>query len=329
MSGQYTFYLLAAASFVAMVALIEGLYLLWRGLNIPGRNKTNRRLHELYASGVTREEAISLLRSDKLSDHPVLNVIYKSLPRLVALHRLIEQAGVNMSLTRFLALQLSLAVLFSSLLFALTRMDILFIAILSLPLGFLIPYLLLRIKRERRRDLFKLQLPEALDYIARSLRAGNPFMASIKLVSQEMPDPIASEFGITFDELNFGLEMDHALHGLHDRTQSEEIHYFVTAVLLQRSTGGNLAEVLNRISAIIRARATTHKEIKILSAEMKMSANVLFLLPFIVAAGIMFLNPDYMSSLLEHEAGYMVIGLQLFFMIMGYLVVQKMVRLRV
>ncbi len=329
MTGQYVILLISAASFIAIIALIDGLYLLWRGINLPGRTKTNKRLHELYAGGISRDEALSLLRKDRLSGNEFLHNVYGTIPRFVHMHRLLEQSAIGLSLSKFILLQVFLVVMLFTFLYLFTKSPLLLSVGISAFVGFYGPYAVVKFRCDKRRELFQVQLPDALDYMARSLRAGNPFSATIKLVSQEMPEPIAGEFSITFDEINFGLSLDQALHGLFERTQSEEIRYFVTAVILQKTTGGNLAEVLNRIAGIIRARASTKKEIKILSAEMQQSAYVLFALPFVVALALLIINPGYMNVLIEHEMGLVIIGLQVFFMVVGVMIVQKMVNFRV
>lgn len=329
MGEEYSIYIISAAAFISVVALADALYVYWRGINLPGRRLVDKRLHELYASGIDREEALGLLRKQQISSNDTLDSIYSSIPRLVSLHRLIEQSGLHLSVSGFLSFQVILTVSVFSLFYFFTHINIFLIIILALAIGLYIPYFVVSQKRNKRNDMFNQQLPEAMDFIARSLRAGNPFSTTIKQVSQEMPEPIAGEFGITFDELNFGLELDHALHGLHERTQSEAIRYFVTAVLLQRDTGGNLAEVLNRISSIIRARASTKKEINILAAEIKQSAHILLALPFVVAAAVSIMNPKYLLPLTQSEAGLFVIGAQCVLMLMGYLIIQKMVNFRV
>lgn len=329
MSAQYDIYLLLAAVFVTVVAIFDGLYAYWKGMNIPGRTRVNQRLHELYAGGVGREEALSLLRKQQISDNEVLDSIYSSIPRIVVLHRFIEQSGLHLSVSGFLFMQLFLSVLIFIGMAIFSIMPLYFSLFVSVSVGLFIPYLYVKARTTSRKNMFRLQLPEALDFIARSLRAGNPLSAAIKQVSTEMPDPISTEFGITFDELNFGLELDFALHGLFERTQSEEVRYFVTAVILQKETGGNLAEVLNRIAVIIRSRSSTKKEIGILSAEMKLSANVLLFLPFLVAGAVSIMSPGYLSPLLETREGLFVVGGQIFLMAMGYFILKRMVNFHV
>ena len=184
-------------------------------------------------------------------------------------------------------------------------------------------------KRTKRNQAFLKQLPDALDFIARSLRAGNPFSASLKSVASEMPDPTGTEFGITFEELNYGLEFEEAMKNLAHRTGSDEMNYFVTAVLIQRTTGGNLADMLNRLAAIMRSRASTYREINILAAEMKISANVLVLLPFFVGLVLLIASPGYLNILFDTTVGNFLILGQLLLMAVGYYIIRKMISFRV
>jgi tight adherence protein B len=144
-----------------------------------------------------------------------------------------------------------------------------------------------------------------------------------------MPETTDTEFAITFDELNFGLDLEASLHNLGERTACVEIRYFITAVLIQRDTGGNLADVLNRISAVMRSRASTEREIRVLAAEMDYSAKVLIFLPFIVAGILMIVNPSYLTVLFEHELGTIIIGVQLLLIAVGYAIIKHMINFKV
>jgi tight adherence protein B len=201
--------------------------------------------------------------------------------------------------------------------------------LISLPLGFGVPIVVLMQKRSKRTQSFLRQLPDALDFIARSLRAGNPFSASLKSVATEMADPTGTEFGITFEELNYGLEFEEAMKNLAHRTGSDEMNYFVTAVLIQRTTGGNLADMLNRLADIMRSRASTYREIRILAAEMRVSANVLILLPFFVALVLLVASPGYLNVLFTTTVGNFLILGQLTLMAAGYYIIRKMISFRV
>lgn len=330
MSQLYSVYFISFLVFVAVVVLVEGAYLLWRGMHEEGAIKINKRLKLLSASGVHGKEVLrSLLRDKRFSDIPFINRLLVKVPRLHALDRTLEQAALPISVGMFLSIQIGLSLLLVGLLSGLTNLHPLVLMLVGVPLGFLLPTLYVLRKRDVRRERFSAQLPEALDFLARSMRAGNPFSASLKAAAKELPDPIGTEFGITFDEMNFGLELEEALHNLGNRTGSDEMHFFITAVLIQRTTGGNLADVLNKIAAVMRARANTYREIRILSSEMRLSARVLIGLPFIVAGAISLTNPGYLRVLIEHPLGQIVIAVQMVLMALGYWVMRRMINFRI
>ncbi len=325
----YTIYLISFLVFIAVITLIEGAYLLWRALHEEGMVKMSRRLKSLSAGGESHRNVVDILKRREMSGIPFINRILIAIPRLHSLDRMIEQSGVEMSVSRFLAIQLVFVGLFM-LLFALLLNLAIFVALpFSLFLGMGVPLLTLMKLRSNRSKLFSTQLPDTLDYIARSLRAGNPFSASLKSVSNEMPDPIGTEFGITFEEMNYGLEFEEAMVNLGKRTGSEEMNYFITAVLIQRTTGGNLADMLNNLAEVMRARASTYREIDILAAEMKISANVLIGLPFLVAGVLYVGSPGYLDVLFETVFGNFLILLQLILIAIGYFTIRKMIHFRV
>lgn len=321
--------LISLIAFLAVVGMIEGFYLLYRSMNVERTQAVSKRLRSFSASGLSNEEALSLLRRRTFSEVPLLNRVLASFPRSHSLDRMLVQSGVDITVSRYLLIQVSLAVI--TFLFLWLVLSVFwFLALpISLLLGFYIPFSYVKAKKRERARAISDQLPEAMDFLARSMRAGNPFSAAIKQASREMSDPIAPEFATTFDELNFGMDLEDSLRHLAQRSSSEEMRYFITAVLIQKSTGGNLAEVLNRLSAVMRSRARTFREIRVLAAEMKFSANILIALPFIVAGALLLLNPTYLYTLVETTMGYFVIGAQLAFMLMGYIVIQRMINFRV
>jgi tight adherence protein B len=192
-----------------------------------------------------------------------------------------------------------------------------------------VPWFILAIRRNKRKERLVRQIPDTLDFFARSLRAGTPFSGAIKVASEELPQPIASELAVTFDELNFGLSFDEALHNLAVRIDAEEVRLFVTAVLVQKNTGGNLAELLNRLAKLLRDRIAAFGEIRIQAAEMQTTARILVLMPFFIAAMLQIVNPDYLPAMLESDLGQNLIIFQLVLMALGYFIVNRMVSFRV
>ncbi|MDX1823114.1 MAG: type II secretion system F family protein [Thiohalomonadales bacterium] len=321
--------LISLVAFLAVVGMIEGFYMLYRAMNVERTVVVNKRLRTLSASGLSSEEALSLLRQRNFSEIPFINRMLAAIPRSHALDKMLVQSGMDLTVSRYILIQLLVAATAFFLLWLLAGVFWFAALPLSLVIGFALPYFQVQGKISERSQAISDQLPDALDFLARSMRAGNPFSAAIRLASQEMEDPIASEFAVTFDQLNFGLDLEDALHHLSQRSNSEEMRYFITAVLIQRTTGGNLAEVLNRLSAVMRARCRTFREIRVLAAEMKYSANILIAMPFVVAGALAVMNPEYLMTLVKSTMGYFLIGAQLAFMFVGYVIIHRMVNFRV
>lgn len=326
----YIMYLISFFTFVAVIILIEASYLLIRGLREEGSVKINKRLKLLSAGGANGKVVLgSLLRKNELSSNRTLNRVLLMIPRIKVLDRMLSQAGLKISVAYFLLIQLAVAASGALILINVLNFHYVISFLIGIPLGIFLPIMYVSSKRKQRLNKFAEQFPDVLDFMARSLRAGNPFSASLKGVANEMPDPIGSEFGIAFDEMNYGLELEEALKNLGKRSGSDEMNMFITAVLIQRSTGGNMADVLNRIATVMRSRAGVIRDVAILSAEMRMSANVLIALPFIVAVVISVLNPSYLSVLFDNTAGQIVIFMQLVLMLIGYFIMRRMINFHV
>lgn len=321
--------LILGLAFLCAVLLIEGIYYVWKSARMGGSSQAKKRLRRLSAAGVGGRDIPSLLRHEVLSSNPVLNSIYLSVPRFHYIDRMLERAAPNITLSRYLLICLGFAVV------------VFVVAVLlvgtSGALGFLVaflsalflPYLVLCHFAEKYVRQFNGQLPDAIDFIGRSLRAGNPFSASLKAVSDDMADPIASEFGATFDEMRYGVDVDQALLHLVERTGSDEVKFFATAVMVQRTTGGNLAKVLDRLSAVMRARANTRREIIVLSTEMRYSANILIALPFFVAGAVTLVDPGYLAELFISATGLMLVAIQFVLIGIGYYIIRKMINFRI
>lgn len=329
MDNNLLIYVISFLSFIFVLALVEGLHLMWGSLNVERKVKVRRRLRHLSAAGVSDQVAISLLREPKLSESALVNRLMLSVPRFHLMDRMLEQAGLEITVSRYLLIQVIIAASLLVALLTFTPGNFLLVLVVAVAAGLGMPLLYVRKKREERMGKFTQLLPDTMDYIARSMRAGNPLGASLRSAAEEMPEPIASEFRTTFDEINFGLDMEEALHNLTERTGSEELRYFVTAVLIQRTTGGNLAEVLARIATVMRSRAATVREIMVLATEMKYSAQVLIAMPIFLGLTLYIVNPAYMASLTESAMGWQIIFAQMVLMGIGYYIIQKMINFRV
>jgi tight adherence protein B len=176
---------------------------------------------------------------------------------------------------------------------------------------------------------FTAQFPDALEMFARSLRAGHSFTGAIQLVSQEMPNPMGAEFRQVFDEQNLGVPLREALTGMTRRVESLDARFFVTAILIQRETGGNLAEIIDKIAHVIRERFRIQGQLKTFTAQARMTGLILTFLPVGVAVAIMLLNPDYIRPLWVEKAGKFLIALAVCMQIAGGLVIRKIIRIKI
>jgi tight adherence protein B len=196
-------------------------------------------------------------------------------------------------------------------------------------LGVLIPYKVLVRKRKRRLRKFEKQLPDALDLLARGLRAGQTFPAGLQQVAKEMADPLGTEFFKTFAEFSHGMDLNNALLSLCDRVELRDLSFFTTAVAIQRETGGNLTEILEKISVLIRERFKLRNQVKALTAEGRLSGLILILLPPVLSAILMAINPEYESQLFHHHLGRIMCGAAVGFQLMGIMLIFKIVNIKV
>ena len=241
--------LVPLVTFIAVISLVGGLYFLWDLIRESGAGNVERRLRILSAGGAHGAE---LLKNKKLSSNPTLNSILLGIPRIHAIDRMLTEASINLSVIKFIGLQLVTGIFIGAVLVMMASELLPWLAFsLGIIIGFMIPYMYASRCARNRRQRFIEMLPDALDFIARSLRAGNPFTATLKMVADEVPDPVGTEFGIVFDEVNYGIDIKDALLNFEERIHCEEVQYFVAAVIIQKVTGGNLADVLNKISEVI------------------------------------------------------------------------------
>lgn len=320
------FNILILLLFIAVVLMIEGVYLLWESYKGPEASRIERRLRVMSAGAHGGGEP-GLLKRRLLSDTPFLHHALLSIPRIHVVDRLLTQAGLTINLMTFIGL--SAAFVAGGFFLGQFLLMPIFVSLVMAAFTGSLPYSYLLLRKANRLKKFDDQLPGALDLIGRGIRAGHALPSAIQMVADELPEPISAEFRIAFDEVNYGFSMEEALTNLAARVPSADLRYFVVAVLIQRETGGNLAELLDNISAIIRARQKLYGTIRVLSAEGKLSAWILTILPFALAFVINLINPDFMKILWNDETGIkMVIGVGIL-MILGILWMRKIIRIRV
>ena len=321
------FYAFGILLFVAVVLCFEGIYLWWNHAHGPAAKRIEARLRALSAGGHVGAEQLSILKKRMLADSPRVQQWLMRVPRIGAVDRWLEQSGSTWSVAQLLG-YCAMVVLCTIALIPLLPLPA-SLVLLGAGLTAMLPVLHVVHLRAKRLKQLEAQLPDAVDMISRALRAGHSFSGALSMVGQEMKAPIGPEFRTTFDEINYGVALDEAMTNLAIRVPVADLRYFVIAVLIQRESGGNLAEILDTIGNMVRERLKLFDKIRVLSAEGKMSAWVLGLLPFCTAGLILVVNPGFMNVLWEDPLGLRMIGGALVSMTFGVLWMRKIIRIRV
>jgi tight adherence protein B len=319
--------LIGVSVFIFTVLLIEGSYLFFKRVKNPELKGIRKRLRLLASEGYDTETIISLLRKRSLSDVPWFNRLLLKIPLMRKIDRLLDQSGSRYPLGIFILLS-CLLMFVGYLLCSLVMRNVLMSLVGVLILGSL-PFLYIIIKKRRRMEKFQEQLPEAMELIARALKAGQAFSGGLKMVADESGDPIGTEFSKILDELNFGVGVPDALKNLAKRIDCPDLKFFVIAVLIQRESGGNLAEILENISYLIRERFKLHGRVRTLAAEGKISAYVLIAIPFLLATFMYFVQPNYITLLITDPIGRIMLGSAIVMMVIGIVVMRKMILFRI
>lgn len=268
-----------------------------------------------------------ILRKDLNRNDTAFAKFILLIPGANYINGLIDRTGKRTTLSKSIFIMIGLALAAGAISWYFSRVPVLSI-IISL-VAFLFPVLFLSIRAGKRLDKFDEQLPEALDIIIRALRAGHPFDGALKVVSEELPDPVAEEFSVTSAEINYGVTVKGALNDMVVRVPSKQLRSFVTAVLVQKETGGNLAEILENISSVIRGGFKFQRKLKTLAAEGQMSIAVLAGMPIVLGFGMYLMRPELVSELFTNPKGKeLLYGVTVLF-IVGYFWAKKIVKIEV
>lgn len=308
--------------FFTAILVITGFYAI---LDTYKKKDTRRRLKTV--SRKARSENISLISTTALSAIPWLNRLLLSVPKLKVIDNILKQAGIRLSLGFFVLLSLS----FGFLGFFVGRLiasDLVF-GVLGAGFSGILPVFYVLRKKKKRMGLFTKQLPDALELLGRSLKAGHSFPSGIQLVAQEFPDPIGTEFGKVFAEINYGSSVPDALKNLTKRVDSEELSFFVVSVVIQRETGGNLVEMLDNIGHLLRERVKLFGKVDALAAEGVASAWVLSVIPFGVGFLFYFIRRDYILLLVRDPWGKILTLVALAWLFIGIVIMKKIIRVKI
>ena len=319
-------FIFGAIIFGISVVIIELLSYAYRSIRSPDRAKIMKRLRKsIYIED--EQVGADIMRKRVLSEIPFLNNVLLKTPGMLKFDNLISQANSKYPIGFYILFALFLS--FLGFLVGALVIKNQPVSLGLLVLGGLVPFLYLTILKHRRIAKFKRQLPEALDLMARALKAGHAFTNGMKLAADEFDDPLGPEFAEALDEINFGISVPNALRNLAKRIDCAEIRYFVVGVILQRETGGNLAELMGILSYLIREKFKFEGKVRTLSAEGRLSAIILIALPFFIAGWLQFSNPKYLETLVTDPIGKVMIIGAVLMMIMGILVMKKMVKIEV
>lgn len=273
--------------------------------------------------------AVALLATDDIRNGRVVIHILQRLKLRDRIQAMLEQAGLRWSVARLVHACLGMFLAGYAVGWFALPPEWQQFALLLAVIGACVPLLFVLRKRSHRMFKFEEQFPESLEFVARSMRAGHAFSVSLEMIHREFQEPLAGEFRRTFEEHNLGMPLELALEKLGRRVPTLDVHFFVSAVMLQKRTGGNLAEILDKLAYVIRERFKLRGRIRAISAHGKMTGTALTMIPIGVAVMMFYANPEYIRFFFEDEIGHYMMGSAILLQLIGYAVIQKIVNIEV
>lgn len=273
------------------------------------------------------EDELALLRDEQLSEIPALDTLLRRSARIADLQKMLAQAGVPLRAGNFLGFS-ALAGIAATLIayFLIKRVEVAWFALL---VGFVMPYAYVSFKRSKRFEKFEELFPEAIDTLARAVRAGHAFTTALEMITNEVAEPISGEFRQLYEEQKFGMPVRDALMNLTERVPLVDVKFFVTAVMLQRETGGNLAEILDNLSYVIRERFKIQRQVRVYTAQGRLTMALLMGMPPIIVVVMLVLNPAFIHPLFADPIGHTLLVAGIALQTVGYFVIRKIIRIQV
>jgi tight adherence protein B len=319
--------LVPVLAFVCVGGLFLAIGMLMTGRRSAQEHRLDVFTREQQGGGDRSMQASIEIWKDAAMEADKQSLLEQILPKVPSMEKYFQQADMNIRPSAFMTLSLLLMVLGTGASVALS-VPIALAMVPGLIMGF-IPWFIVMQKRKKRLKKFLEQMPDALELLARALRAGQSLVAGLQIISEEMPQPIATEFGRVYEEQNLGVTVEDALRGLAERVPILDLRFFVNSVIIQRQTGGDLSEILEKISYVIRERFRIWGQVQALTGEGRLSGTVLIALPFVMLLLIIHLNYDYAAVLWRNETGrrwsLYALGMQL----LGAWVIRKIVNIKV
>jgi tight adherence protein B len=318
----------ALVAFLTVALATVSLVFLWEWIQ---ENQRKRGMMEHLRSLASEPlaglgQSSSVFRSAVMQS-PWLRPIISRVPQLRDAELLLRQADVSWSLQTLCILSLGMAVGLGSMMLIATGSVL--TGAFATVVGAMLPIMYVRRRRTKRLNAFEEFLPESIDLVGRALRAGHPLSAGFKMAADDGPEPVAGEFRRIFEEQRFGLPLQDSLLGMADRINLVDVRILVTAILIQREVGGNLAEILDNLSAVVRARFTIRRQVRVYTAQGRMTGYLLSALPLIIFAILYALNGKYMSILFTDPVGKILVGVALSMQLIGFLWIRKIIKIEI
>ncbi|HWY02236.1 MAG TPA: type II secretion system F family protein [Candidatus Acidoferrum sp.] len=313
------FVLVALAVFAAVSLLDQR--------NAQARLIKERLANEHKAPERAPEEELALLRDEQLSKIPALDTLLRRSTRVTDIQKMLAQGGMSMRAGNFLGFSALAGVVATIVAYVLSkRVEVAWVALL---LGFLLPYSYASFRRNQRFEKFEELFPEAIDTLARAVRAGHAFTTALEMITAEVTEPVAGEFRQLYEEQKFGMPVRDALINLTERMPLVDVKFFVTAVMLQRETGGNLAEILDNLSYVIRERFKIQRQVRVYTAQGRLTMALLMAMPPIIVTIMLLLNPSFIRPLFADPIGHVLLVAGIILQTIGYFVIRKIIRIQV
>ena len=320
-------FLLAIIVFVVVLVVAFALGALVNQRSAQARLIKERLANEQKAPERSADEELALLRDEQLSDIPVLDSILRRSSRVSELQSMLAQGGLDLRAGNFIGICGLSGVVVGLVAYVLSsRAEVAWVAVL---VGAILPYAYASIRRNRRFEKFEELFPEAIDTRARAVRAGHAFTTALEMITGEISEPIAGEFRQLYEEQKFGMPVRDALMNLTERVPLVDVKFFVTAVMLQRETGGNLAEILDNLSYVIRERFKIQRQVRVYTAQGRLTMALLMGMPPIIVAVMLVLNPGFIRPLFADPIGHALVVGGITLQTVGYFVIRKIIRIQV
>ena len=319
--------LIALAVFVVVAVAAFALFSIFDQRSAQARLIKDRLANERKAPERAPEDELALLRDEQLSEIPALDALLRRSSRIADMQKMLAQAGVDMRAGNFLGFSALAGIAATVMAYVFSkRIEVAWFALL---VGFVLPYAYVSIRRNKRFEKFEELFPEAIDTLARAVRAGHAFTTALEMITNEVAEPIAGEFRQLYEEQKFGMPVRDALMNLTDRVPLVDVKFFVTAVMLQRETGGNLAEILDNLSYVIRERFKIQRQVRVYTAQGRLTMALLMGMPPIIVVVMLLLNPAFIHPLFADPIGHTLLVAGIALQTVGYFVIRKIIRIQV